>query len=263
MFKELLPQYLLIGVSHAGQCTLPDWRKGLGAWMSLIEAVHDPRKCLHSVQMLQAIVPLLSENSTAIQQHVLHCLKSYKVKHMANYMDRLMLLTDVATMKEELVRFPIDNTSEAAIPANHRKGLIPIVTAMLHAKLRMPKGKKFKGQDLSIVHFFGSMQVEELKYFLGSLLIDFGDAFTVHSVKSSDTLDLDAVATLEGRNLLPLPAWIEDLSSQSEDYWVKKIDRSRVKKVPLKVKQATLDNCKHIVSFNIMRYCFHNLQKLY
>lgn len=238
----------MTSASHVGQCTLPDWRKGLGGWLSAIETIHDLRKCHHSTQLLQAIAPLLSENSTSIQQHVLRCLKSYKVKHMAAYFDRLMLLTDSATMKEELVRFPLSNVSEAAIPVKHRKGLIPILTAILHPKLRMPKGKKYKGQDLWIVHFFGSMQVDELKYFLGNVLLDFGGAFITHSDESNEIPDVDAVATLEGKKLLLSPAWVEGLDNQLEDAWINKIDRPQVKRVPLKAKQATLDNSKYSVS---------------
>ncbi|GMH39887.1 hypothetical protein BSKO_07791 [Bryopsis sp. KO-2023] len=224
-------------------CRFPHWRKGVSSWLSTISSGDRLQKCHRSTEVLQRISGLLCEDYRELQTNGLHCLQAFKVKHFSAYMDNLRQMLDPKTLRQELLNFPIRDTSDSPIPEEHRPGLVPILTYILHPKYRRLRDGKLKGANLDILQFFGSMRTQELRFLLGRFLSEIGIVFVSRGGEENmDLVGIQKVATLERNLLLPQPWWVNDLDTGSGAEWLGWIQEDRLKGVPISVKQKTLDN---------------------
>ncbi|BDA46528.1 probable small subunit processome component 20 homolog [Coccomyxa sp. Obi] len=173
----------------AGQAGLPRtyvgaraWRALAKEWMAAVAGFKSLRGVHRWKEVRSAVALQLLASDPSLQQAALKCLKGFKLKYLGPYMERLLRLAADATLREELMAFPLSPTADAAIQPEHRAGLTAVLVRLLWPKMRKRSGRLGgKGAPGSaraaILNFLTALEPPELRPLLVLFLIPLGSGF--------------------------------------------------------------------------------------
>ncbi|KZC04815.1 Small subunit processome component 20 like protein, partial [Dufourea novaeangliae] len=145
--------------------------KLLIAQLEIFGKVTNPRTLYRESEMQTIYLDLLSSKSSDVQTAALNCLLTYKYKYLLPYKDNLNNLISEKNLKNELVRFKVDEESNM-IQNDHRAEFIPILMRLLYAKMVSKVGLRTGGKGggllrrKMILRFLSGTQEDEMIIFV-------------------------------------------------------------------------------------------------
>lgn len=145
--------------------------KLLIAQLEVFEKITNPRTLYRESEMQKLYLDLLSSKNSDIQRAALKCLLTYKYKYLLPYKDNLLSLINEKNMKNELIRFKIDNESNMILD-EHRDEFIPILMRIIYAKMITKTGMRTGNKAGSILkrkmilRFLAGIQENEMIIFI-------------------------------------------------------------------------------------------------
>ncbi|GIL61502.1 hypothetical protein Vafri_15933, partial [Volvox africanus] len=239
------------------------WRAGLLDWLKLLAGLRGVRGLHRWEELQKAVSSHLLEADSNIQVAVLRCLKTYRFRWLpAEMSDRLGRLADDATLREELVVFPLVPGADGGIGEESRPGLIPLLVRVLFPKMRKRSGR-LGGRGApgsaraAILNFLAGLRPEELRPLLELLLEPMQAAFTPPPLEAAAAVPpragtgaatTAAVEELDRYRLLPPPWWSAPMLTCGVGWWLKAVDSAALDVLPARRKVGFLNAFEDLLS---------------
>ncbi|GIL90429.1 hypothetical protein Vretifemale_18038, partial [Volvox reticuliferus] len=239
------------------------WRAGLLDWLKLLAGLRGVRGLYRWEELQKAVSSHLLEADSNIQVAVLRCLRPYRFRWLpAEMADRLGRLADDATLREELVSFPLVAGADGGIGEESRPGLIPLLVRVLFPKMRKRTGR-LGGRGApgsaraAILNFLAGLRPEELRPLLELLLEPMGTAFTPPPPEAAAAAPRSgagsasaaaAVSELDRYRLVPPPWWSAPMLTCGVGWWLEAVDPAALDVLPARRKMGFLHAFEDLLS---------------
>ncbi|KAL4434124.1 hypothetical protein ABPG75_000565 [Micractinium tetrahymenae] len=259
------------GVVAAGIVSGRAWRSGLREWLALLSGLKGARSMFQWEAVQRTVAVQLMDVDPAVQQGALKCLKVFKLKFLLPYLERLLRLADNKTLRAELTAFPLAVSSSslredeggAALLAEHRAGVVPLLIRLLYPKMRKRSGRLGgKGAPGSaraaILNFLAAAEPGELRPLLELFLAPLSAAFVRPPVGSEEERALGRLMAEDDpdrHRLIEGPWWGACLGRQPGAWWLAHIDAAALNAEPLRRRVGYLNTLE-----DLLKHLGHRVQ---